>query len=161
MPASVDEAMTAAIDLLNSVAGTPIVPFEYEGQASPETVFVVHGAHEASQIAHVVARTARSAAVGVVKVRVPFPFARLQFLAAIPASVRTVVIAPEYFILKAEVSSALFLTDRFATLKIADYAYPVDFVWTPITVLKVLAQSRPTRLPQAHSSSGSATTATS
>lgn len=143
VPVSVDEIVTTAIDLFNSVAGTKIAPFEYEGSASAETVFVIHGAHEATQIAQVVAKTALSSRVGVVKVRVPFPFAKQQFLDVIPASARTVVvISPESSssALRADASASLYFGGRFAAIKIHEYKYPVDFVWTPITVLKVLGQ---------------------
>lgn len=143
VPASIDEALATAIDLFNSVAGTKIAPFEYEGSPSAETVFIVHGAHEATQIAQVVAKTAQSSRVGVLKVRVPFPFAKQQFLDSIPASARSVVVvSPEnsFSSLKADVSSSLFFGGRFSSVQIQEYKYPVDFVWTPITVLKVLGQ---------------------
>ncbi|KAM9915817.1 hypothetical protein OXX59_010379, partial [Metschnikowia pulcherrima] len=67
VPASADQAIEIAFQKFNAVAGTNLAPFEYEGHAQPETVFVVHGAHEATQIAAVIAKT--SARVGVVKVR--------------------------------------------------------------------------------------------
>ena len=139
VPASADQAIEIAFQKFNAVAGTNLAPFEYEGHAQPETVFVVHGAHEASQIAAVVAKT--SAPVGVVKVRVPFPFLQQQFAAVVPASTKKVVVVLPALsaALKADISATLFLTGRFATVRIDEFAYPADYVWSPITVYKALS----------------------
>lgn len=142
VPASADDAILVAIDFFNRVAGTALAPFEYEGHASPETVFVVHGAHEASQIANVITKAEKSAKIGVLKVRVPFPFAKQHFVAAIPASAHKIVVISSEgsSLLKADVSAALFFDGRFSQVSIAEYNYPATFVWTPITVLKVLGE---------------------
>ncbi|WPK26309.1 hypothetical protein PUMCH_003658 [Australozyma saopauloensis] len=143
VPASLEDAVLSALELFNNVAGTSLAPFEYEGHSSPETVYVVHGANEAAQVSHVVTKASLGSKVGVVKVRVPFPFAKQQFLAALPSSARNVVVlAPENSAssLKADVSAALFLGGRFSAVQIHEYRYPVSFVWTPITVLKVLGE---------------------
>ncbi|OBA22345.1 putative sulfite reductase [NADPH] flavo protein component [Metschnikowia bicuspidata var. bicuspidata NRRL YB-4993] len=141
-PANVDHALEVAFDTFNAVAGTSIAPFEYEGHAEPETVFVVHGAHEATQVSALVAKAKTSATtrVGVVKVRVPFPFAQHKFAAAIPASTRKVVVLlPELSAaLKADATAALFLTGRFAGLLVDEFAYPATFVWSPVSVYMTL-----------------------
>ncbi|KAF7999646.1 hypothetical protein HF325_006322 [Metschnikowia pulcherrima] len=139
VPASADQAIEIAFQKFNAVAGTNLAPFEYEGHAQPETVFVVHGAHEATQIAAVIAKT--SAPVGVVKVRVPFPFLQQQFAAVVPASTKKVVVVLPALsaALKADISATLFLTGRFATVRIDEFAYPADYVWSPITVYKALS----------------------
>lgn len=144
-PNSVDEALDVAFETFNAVAGSNIQQFEYEGHAAPETVFVVFGAHEASQVAGVVAKAAQSAAVGVLKVRVPFPFNQAKFAASIPASTRQVVVfSPEAgSTLKADATAALFFAGRFPATTVAEFVYSPSFVWTPITVLKVLTEYAP------------------
>lgn len=145
-PVSVDHALDIAFDTFNAVAGTNLAPFEYEGHATPETVFVVHGAHEAAQVSDLVSKAAAaSTRVGVVKVRVPFPFAQQKFAAAIPASTRKVVVLlPELSAaLKADATAALFLTGRFAGIVVEDFAYPANYVWSPITVYKTLSAFAP------------------
>lgn len=139
-PSGIEEALDSAFEIFNKVAGTNIGPFEYEGHAAPKTVFVVHGAHEASQVAALVKKS--SAAVGVVKVRVPFPFCQDKFAASIPDSVtKIVVLSPEASsALKADVVASLFLTGRFAGVAIEEFRYAADFVWTPITVFKTLVE---------------------
>lgn len=140
----VDAAVQAAFATFNAVAGTSYAPFEYEGAAHPDTVFVVAGAHEAAQLAAVVAK-AKAANVGVVKVRVPFPFAQQQFAAAIPASAKkVVVVSPEASsALKADATAALFLTGRYGAVLVDEYRYPAAFNWTPITAFKVVHQYAP------------------
>ncbi|GEQ72603.1 hypothetical protein JCM33374_g6290 [Metschnikowia sp. JCM 33374] len=142
-PAGVDNALDIAFATFNAVAGTKLAPFEYEGHAQPETVFVVHGAHEAAQVSALVsnATASGSARVGVVKVRVPFPFAQHKFAAAIPESTRKVVVlSPESSAaLKADATAALFLTGRFAGLVVDEFVYPGNFVWSPIAVYKLVS----------------------
>lgn len=144
-PASVEKAVESAFSTFNKVAGTTLRPFEYEGHAAPETVFVVHGAHEATQVAGVVAKAAASAAVGVLKVRVPFPFLQDQFVAAIPASAKNVVVlsAESTSVLKADATAALFFAGRFSLVVVDEFIYPPNFVWSPITVLKIVTEFAP------------------
>lgn len=144
-PAGVEKAVELAFSTFNTVAGARLQPFEYEGHAAPETVFVVHGAHEAAQVAGVVAKAAASAAVGVVKVRVPFPFLQDQFVAAIPASTKNVVVlsAESTSVLKADAAAALFFAGRFALVVVDEFIYPPNFVWSPITVLKIVTEFAP------------------
>lgn len=144
-PVSVEQALETAFSTFNKVAGTNLRPFEYEGHAAPETVFVVHGAHEAAQVAAVVAKAARSAPVGVVKVRVPFPFLQAQFVAAIPASAKNVVVlsAESNSVLKADATAALFFAGRFSLVVVDEFIYPPNFVWSPITVLKIVTEFAP------------------
>lgn len=144
-PKSVDEALELAFSVFNSVAGANLQPFEYEGHAHPETVFVVYGAHEASQVAQIVAKAQTSSAIGVLKVRVPFPFNQAKFAAAIPQSARKVVVfSPENAsTVKADATAALFFAGRFGRTTVDEFVYPATFVWTPITVLKTLGEYVP------------------
>lgn len=146
-PSSVDQAVEAAFSTFNKVAGTSLSQFEYEGASEPETVFVVYGAHEASQVSGVVAKASQSAPVGVLKVRVPFPFSQHQFVAGIPASARKIVVLGQQTAsgstLKADTTAALFLNGRFGLVTVDEFSYPANFVWSPITVLKVLTEFVP------------------
>lgn len=141
-PRSVDEALDVAFSTFNSVAGSNLQPFEYEGHDRPETIFVVYGAHEASQVANIVAKAATVTPVGVLKVRVPFPFNQQKFAAAIPAFARKVVVfSPENAsTLKADATAALFFAGRFGQTTVEEFIYPTTFVWTPITVLRIISE---------------------
>lgn len=130
--------VSSALSLLNLLAGTLYREFEYLGDASATTVFVVHGTHEATQVARVAGGLS---GVGVIRVRVPLPFDVARFVALIPPSARTVVVlAASGSALKADVTAALFLAGRYHTLKLRDFGYAPSFVWTPITVVKVLSE---------------------
>lgn len=144
-PQSVDEALESAFATFNEVAGANLKPFEYEGAAEPETVFVAYGPHEISQVSGVIAKAAKSSLVGLLKVRVPFPFNQQKFAAAIPASARKVVVlSPENAsTLKADATAALFFAGRFGRTTVDEFVYPATFVWTPITVLKVISEFVP------------------
>lgn len=144
-PQSVDEALETAFATFNQVANTNLQPFEYEGATEPETVFVAYGAHEIAQVSNVISKAAKSSAVGLLKVRVPFPFNQQKFAAAIPASARKVVVlSPENAAtLKADATAALFFAGRFGRTIVDEFVYPPTFVWTPITVLKVVSEFVP------------------
>lgn len=144
-PTSVDAAVDWAFATYNKVAGTNLQPFEYVGHASPETVFVVHGAHEAAQLKAVVKRAAQTAPVGVVTVRVPFPFSQARFTEVIPLTTKNVVVlsAEEGSALKADAAAALFFAGRFSLVVVDEFIYPPNFVWSPITVLKVVTEFAP------------------
>lgn len=141
-PRSVDEAIDVAFEALNNAADTNLKQFEYTGHSNPETVFVVLGAHQSTQVSQVIAKASSSSNVGVVKARVPFPFSQREFAAAVPQSTKKlVVLAPESgSSLKADITAALFFAGRFGQVSIEEFAYPADFVWSPITVLRVLAE---------------------
>lgn len=144
-PQSVDEALAVAFSTFNSVAGANLQQFEYEGSANPETVFVVYGAHEASQVSNIISKAAATSPVGVLKVRVPFPFSQEKFAAAIPASARKVVVfSPENAsTLKADATAALFFAGRFGRTTVDEFIYPATFVWTPLTTLKTISEFSP------------------
>lgn len=145
-----------ALDRLNSVAGTKYAPFEYSGSSSPHVVYVVHGAHEASQIAAVVDKVGGVSKVGVITVRVPLPFNGDKFAAAVPASTKKLVVLSQSDAaknvstsLKADVTAALFLSGRYHSLTLDGFAYPLDFVWSPVTIAKLFAEFDPSWNPAA------------
>lgn len=139
---SLDQAVSTAFEVFNKVAGTNLKPFEYEGHANPETVFVAFGANEASELSGVISKASTSAPVGLVKVRVPFPFNQEQFVASVPSSARKVVVvsAENGSTLKADVAAALFLGGRFGSVSVEEFVHPANFVWAPIPTLKVISE---------------------
>lgn len=141
-PKSLEDAITTAFQVINNAAGTNLRPFEYVGHSDPETVFVALGAHETTQVSQVVEKASSNARVGVVKIRVPFPFNADQFAASIPQSTKKlIVLAPEGdSSLKADATAALFFADRFGAISVDEFSYPKNFVWSPITVLRVLSE---------------------
>lgn len=135
-----DEAIDAAFDALNDLTGKSYSQFEYNGSANPETVFVIYGSHEASQIANVFNDNVNA---GLIKVRVPLPFNQAKFLASVPASTKKlVVLTPNTgdVSLKADITASAFLSGRYHTFTIDEFNYPLNFNWTPITIAKILTQ---------------------
>lgn len=136
-----------ALDRLNSIAGTSYAQFEYSGSISPNVVYVVYGAHEATQLASVVDRVGNIAKIGLVKVRVPLPFNAAKFASVVPQSAKKLVVLSQHNAsknvstsLKADVTSALFLSGRYHTLAVDGFSYPSDFVWSPVTIAKLFAE---------------------
>ncbi|TQV97667.1 sulfite reductase flavoprotein component [Cordyceps javanica] len=77
----------------NDEFGTVYSPFEYHGHETPDVVLVVFGSVEAQVARQVLTRIAgEGAKVGVINVRIYRPFIEEAFLAAIPASARTVAV---------------------------------------------------------------------
>lgn len=142
---TVDQAVETAFAVFNKVAGSALKPFEYEGHPNPEVVFVAFGAHQATELANVVSKAAASAPVGLVKVRVPFPFLQDQFVASVPVSARKVVVVSSEngSTLKADVAAALFLGGRFGAVSVEEFVHPANFVWATIPALKVVAEYEP------------------
>ncbi|KAG7662266.1 MET10 [[Candida] subhashii] len=139
---NLDQAIDAVFVALNDLTGKTYSQFEYTGAANPETVFVVYGSHETSQVSSVVGTT-----TGLIKVRVPLPFNQDKFLASIPSSTKKlVVLTPNTsdVSLKADITASVYLSGRYHTLSIDEFNYPLDFNWTPITITKILTQFDPT-----------------
>lgn len=151
-PETADEAVEAALATFNSVAGTKYAQFEYQGAQSPKTVFVVYGSHEAAQVAQIVARLPELAAVGVVKIRVPVPFNLERFAAVLPESTKNLVVFSQSFgssvsSLGADITAALFVAEKYHQLAVSDFSYGPEFVWTPITISKILNKFVPSLDP--------------
>ncbi|PVH19731.1 hypothetical protein CXQ85_003588 [Candidozyma haemuli] len=139
---SLEKAVDTAFETFNKVAGTNLKPFEYVGHANPETVFVAFGAHEATELAGVISKASTTSPVGLVKVRVPFPFNQEQFVASVPSSARKVIVvsAETGSTLKADVAAALFIGGRFGSVTVDEFVHPANFVWAPIPTLKVISE---------------------
>ncbi|RLV90642.1 Sulfite reductase NADPH flavoprotein component [Spathaspora sp. JA1] len=153
--ANVDQAIESAFTALNNVTGKSYSQFEYVGAANPETVFIVYGSHESTQVSNLISQSQDK--IGLVKVRVPLPFSHAKFLSAIPQSTKKlVVLSPDNVSLKADVTAALFLNGRHFGITIEEFIYPLDFTWTPITIVKILNEFVSLNidqllLPQVHS----------
>ncbi|KAM3532798.1 hypothetical protein MY4038_003892 [Beauveria bassiana] len=81
------------LQVFNDELGTVYAPFEYHGHDAPDVVLVTFGSVEAQVARQVLTKIAiEGAKVGVVNVRVYRPFIEEAFLAAIPASARTVAV---------------------------------------------------------------------
>lgn len=79
--------------LFNDELGTVYAPFEYHGHETPDVVLVAFGSAETQVAKQVLTKIAgEGAKVGVVNVRVYRPFIEEAFLAAIPASARTITV---------------------------------------------------------------------
>ncbi|EGW32848.1 uncharacterized protein SPAPADRAFT_136605 [Spathaspora passalidarum NRRL Y-27907] len=142
VPTSVDNAIDLAFNALNNLTGKSYAPFEYVGSANPETVFIIYGSHESTQVSDLIKRSGDK--IGLVKVRVPLPFNHGKFLATIPSSTKKlVVLSPDNVSLKADITAALFLNGRYFGITIDEFVYSLDFTWTPITIAKILSEFVP------------------
>jgi sulfite reductase (NADPH) flavoprotein alpha-component len=130
----------SALSSLNKLTGQHYSQFEYSGHAEPLTVFVVYGSYESSQLDAVVAASDQK--VGLIRVRIPLPFNQNKFVASIPKSTKKLVVLSQenagvVSSLKADVTAALFLGGRYHELSLEGFNYPMNFVWTPITIVKI------------------------
>lgn len=146
-----DAKVTQALEAFNAELGTEYKLFEYSGHAEPETVLVVFGSVEATLSAQVATKLAEAGKkVGVINVRVYRPFIEEAFLAALPASVKTVAVlgqvqdgsavkdASVHSALYADVSAALAFSDKFGSaLSVVDQKYAREESWTPTSIAAV------------------------
>lgn len=131
-----DLSVDAAFALLNKFTGKSYSQFEYVGGKNAKTVFVAYGTHINEQWKNLINED-----IGLVQVRVPLPFNQDNFLQAIPDSTeKLVVLTPGNDKLKADISAALFLSNRYYSLSIEEFKYPFDFNWTPITIAKTISK---------------------
>jgi len=152
--ADVDSKVTQVLKAFNGELGTAYELFEYHGHEAAETVLVVFGTVEASLASQVAVKLAEGGAkVGVVNVRVYRPFVEEAFLAALPASVKTVAVLGQvqdaqavadnsiHSALYADVSAALAFSDKFsAALSIVDSKYAREQSFTPSSVAAIFSQ---------------------
>ncbi|WLF79636.1 sulfite reductase [NADPH] flavoprotein component [Lodderomyces elongisporus] len=124
-----------AFELLNKFTGKKYSQFEYFGSPAAETVFVVYGTH----LAELWSKLAGDK-IGVVAVRVPSPFNSEQFLSVLPEAAKKLVVISSNDPLSATVCATVFLSARASTLTTETFEYPLDFNWTPITAVKLIAQ---------------------
>lgn len=150
-PASVEKAVDLAFENLNKIAGTNYKQFEYVGHEQPQTVFVVYGSNESTEVSNVISKLANSSRVGLIKVRVPLPFNQAKFIESIPKSTEKLVVLGQVDgssetssnSLKADITAALFIGGVYHSLSIEEFTYPLNFTWTPITITKLLGEFLP------------------
>lgn len=137
-----EDAISYGFEKLSSITGKNYAPFEYVGHAHPETVFVIHGTNEATRLGSIIEKLGKTSKCGLIKVRVPLPFCFNHFLKSVPKLTAKLVILSSAHSgpvsLKADISTSLFINGVYNRYDIDEYRYPVDFVWTPITIIKVL-----------------------
>ncbi|KAK7687498.1 hypothetical protein QCA50_009375 [Cerrena zonata] len=121
-PSGVDQAIDFAFNNLNKLAGTNYKQFEYIGHSNPETVFVVYGSNESTQVSDVISKITGSTKV---KLIMTLPFTNASSS------------------LKADITAALFLGGVYHNLTIDEFTYPLNFVWSPVTITKVLSEFLP------------------
>ena len=90
--ARVPAIVQAAMDRFAALAGRQYRLFEYEGAADAERIAILMGSGAETARATVRALRACGEKVGVVQVRLYRPFSASDFLAAIPASVRSIAV---------------------------------------------------------------------
>ncbi|CAD1811005.1 FAD binding domain family protein [Candida parapsilosis] len=133
---SADISVDAAFGLLNQFTGKNYSQFEYLGGQNAKTVFVAYGTHVNDQWKNLVGED-----IGLIQVRVPVPFNQDVFSQVVPQSTKKlVVLTPGNDKLKADISAALFLSNRYYSLSIEEFKYPFDFNWTPITIAKTISK---------------------
>lgn len=136
-PESSEQALQLALTNLNQIAGTKYQPFEYVGPTNPKTVFVVYGTNESVQLSNIV----ENSAYGLIKIRIPLPFLQQEFLSIIPQSAQKLVIFNQNgeSSIKSDISATLFLNNKY-DVNVEEFNYPLDFVWTPITIAKIFEE---------------------
>ncbi|ODV82315.1 uncharacterized protein CANTADRAFT_24880 [Suhomyces tanzawaensis NRRL Y-17324] len=142
---SLDQAVAVAFESLNALTGKNYSFFEYAGHQSPDTVFVVYGSHESTELSTIVEKVASGAKIGLIKVRVPLPFNQAEFIKTVPKSTKRLVVLSQVShdnqvssSLKADITAALFLGGVYHNLSIEEFNYPLSFLWTPVTITKIL-----------------------
>ncbi|CDO93964.1 unnamed protein product [Kluyveromyces dobzhanskii CBS 2104] len=128
------------LDAFNENSPERLHNFQYFGDESAETVFVTYGSLESELFASVLEQSGSK--VGVLAVRIPLPFDTEKFVSLIPATAKEIVVigqsltgqSPSW--LRSQVSGALFFHNK-RTLKIAEFIYQPNFVWSPNAVKQI------------------------
>ncbi|KFY12859.1 hypothetical protein V491_06626, partial [Pseudogymnoascus sp. VKM F-3775] len=152
--ADVDSKVQQVLKAFNDELGTAYDLFEYQGHETPDTVLVVFGTVEAALASQVAAKLSESGSkVGVINVRVYRPFVEEAFIAALPASVKTVAVLGQVqdasevadksvrSALFGDVTAALAFSDKFSpTLSIVDSKYAREQSFTPESIATLFSQ---------------------
>lgn len=152
--ADVDSKVQQVLKAFNDELGTAYDLFEYQGHETPDTVLVVFGTVEAALASQVAAKLSESGSkVGVINVRVYRPFVEEAFIAALPASVKTVAVLGQVqdasevadksvrSALYGDVTAALAFSDEFSpTLSIVDSKYAREQSFTPDSIATLFSQ---------------------
>lgn len=140
---NLEQAVEFAFKNLNDLTGKAYSQFEYIGDSNAETVFVVYGLHESSQLLNFVSQI-KGQSIGLIQIRVPLPFNVVNFVNAIPASAtKLVVLSAEGGNLKGDITASLYLGGAYHRLSVQEFNYPLNFTWTPITIAKLITEFVP------------------
>lgn len=134
------------LDAFNENSSKRLHNFQYYGSESAETVFVTYGSLESELFASVLDKSDSN--IGLLVVRIPLPFDSAKFVSLIPSTAKEIVVigqslsgqSPSW--LRSQVSGALFLNNKH-NLKVAEYIYQPNFVWSPSAAEQVIANFIP------------------
>ncbi|AET39445.1 sulfite reductase subunit alpha Ecym_4391 [Eremothecium cymbalariae DBVPG len=125
----------------NEVSGANIGSFEYVGDKTAETVFVVTGSVESALFTNTL-KGVEASGLGVLTVRIPLPFDQRLFASMIPSSARNIIVigqsldnSPSW--LKCTVATALFY-QGVKNVKVSEYIYQPSFIWSPKAVEDII-----------------------
>lgn len=160
-----DTKVAHLLKALNGELGTQYGLFEYHGHATPDSILVVFGTAEASLSAQVAQSLERDGAkVGVLNVRVYRPFVEVEFMNALPESVKTIGVLGQVKdqtavsdssvrsnLYNDVVAAVTFSTKLTALPAIIDIKYSRETIWAPVTMAAAfqLTVKNPILLPAA------------
>ena len=138
--------------LFNDELGTIYEPFEYHGHKNPDVVLVTFGSTESTIAKQVTTKLAgEDAKVAIINVRIYRPFIEEAFLAAVPASTRTLIVlgqvsdevavddAATQSALYGDVLTAVTFAGKFETEpRVVDVKYTPSQTLTPQGIVDVL-----------------------
>ena len=142
----VNSSFDQILDKFNELSPRKLHNFEYYGDEEAETVFVTFGCTE-SELFNAALKDV-SSKVGSIAIRIPLPFDVEKFVSQIPKTAKNVVVIGQSLdgqsptTLKSQVSAALF-SQRVTRVKLSEYLYQPDFVWSQNAVEQVISSFVP------------------
>ncbi|AEY99058.1 FAGR237Cp [Eremothecium gossypii FDAG1] len=124
----------------NQLYGLDLGNFQYYGDSTAETVFVLNGSVEGDLFASMIQDQTQ---VGLIAVRIPSPFNGPAFVKIVPESATNIVVIGQcqenntYSWLKSTISAALFYSNK-RNIRVSEYIFHPDFFWSPNAVVQIL-----------------------
>lgn len=141
------ERPAAALKALSAIVGTKYAPFEYHGSTSATKVFVIYGSVESELfINEIKSRYVAQSDVGVIAIRSPLPFNVSEFIQVLPESTEQLVIIGQSLnensssVLKTQIQAAVFVNGLSAKVKVEEFVYLPNFIWSNAAVQQIVAQ---------------------
>ena len=145
---NIDTKVLRLLNAFNEELGTEYGLFEYKGHPIPESVLVVFGTVESSLASQVgVSLAGDGARIGVVNVRVYKPFVEVEFLKALPESVKAIGVLGQVqdelassdssirSNLYGDVVTAVTFSDKWTIPPaVIDVKYARETVWNPVSI---------------------------
>lgn len=128
------------LDKFNENSEQRLHNFQYTGDENAETVFVTYGSLESELFSTTLQENGSK--VGLISIRIPLPFDTDKFVAQIPSTTKKLVVIGQSLdgsspsLLKSKVSAALFFHGK-RDVKISEYIYQPNFVWSPSAVEQI------------------------